>query len=65
MQVKTGGQWREPAGVEGLACEKDRFNRTTFDPVTAEGLRIEIQGPEKFAVGIHEVRLIPAEDETK
>jgi DUF1680 family protein len=65
VQVKTGGAWREPAGAEGFGCEKDRFNRTTFDPVTAEGLRIEIQGPEKFAVGIHEARLIPAEGETK
>ena len=65
VKVKTGGQWREPAGAEGFGCEKDRFNRTTFGAVTAEGLRIEIQGPEHFAVGIHEMRLIAADDETE
>jgi len=65
VKVKAGGTWREPAGIEGLGCEKDRFNRTTFARVTAEGVRIEIQGPETFAVGIHEVRLIPAKSDTQ
>jgi DUF1680 family protein len=62
LKVKVDGQWRDPPGAEGFGCEKDRYNRTTFEPVTAEGVRIEIQGPEKFAVGIHECRIVPADD---
>ena len=64
LKVKVAGQWRQAPNAKGFGCEKDRFNRTTFDPVTAEGIRLEIQGPEKFSVGIHEVRMIPAESET-
>ena len=32
-------------------------NRTTFDPVEAEAMRLEVQLPERFSAGIHEFRV--------
>jgi hypothetical protein len=39
---------------------KDVYNRTSFDPVEAEALRLEVQLPDNFSAGIHEWRVIPA-----
>jgi hypothetical protein len=38
-------------------CAADRYNRTTFDPVETDGLRLEVQLPERFSAGIHEWRV--------
>jgi hypothetical protein len=37
--------------------EKDKYNKTTFDAVEAEGIRVEVQLPEQFSAGIHEFRV--------
>lgn len=51
---KDGDQWKPVTDPSPFGCEIDRFNRTTFDPVTTEGLRLEVQLPENFAAGIQE-----------
>jgi hypothetical protein len=57
LKVKRGGQWQDAPKAAGFGVEKDNYNKTTFEPVEAEGVRLEIQLPEKFAAGIHEVRI--------
>jgi len=37
--------------------EKDKYNKVTFETVKTEGLRLEIQLPDKFSAGIHEWRV--------
>jgi len=54
LLAKVGGQWKEVTNPSGYGVEKDRYNRTTFDPIEAEGLRLEVQLPDRFAAGIHE-----------
>lgn len=49
--------WKPVAGASGFGCEKDKYNRTTFRPIVTDGLRIEVQLPERFSAGIHEWRV--------
>ena len=57
LKAKVDGQWRDVPNPSGYGVEKDKYNRTSFDPVKAEGLRLEVQLPEKFSAGIHEWRV--------
>jgi DUF1680 family protein len=50
------GQWKPVGHPNGYGCEGDRYNRTTFDPVETDALRLEVQLPEGFSAGIHEWR---------
>jgi DUF1680 family protein/alpha-L-arabinofuranosidase len=59
LQARVHGRWQEVASPSGFGIEKDRFNRTTFDPVAAEALRLEVQLPDRFSAGIHEWRILP------
>jgi hypothetical protein len=59
LKAKVNGQWQDVAQPSGFSIEKDRFTRTTFDPVRAEGLRLEVQLPDRFSAGIHEWRVLP------
>jgi len=54
LLYRQGEQWKPVSNPSGYGCEKDKYNRTTFDPVVTTGLRIEVQLPEKFSAGIHE-----------
>jgi hypothetical protein len=54
---RDAGQWKPVVNPSGYGCEANRYNRTTFDPVETDGLRLEIQLPEKFSAGIHEWRV--------
>ena len=45
----------------GYGCLADQYNRTAFDPVEADGLRLEVQLPENFSAGIHEWRVEEAQ----
>jgi uncharacterized protein len=46
------GGWKPVANPGGYGCEPDRYNRTTFDAVETDGLRIVAQMPEKFSSGL-------------
>jgi DUF1680 family protein len=51
------GQWKPVANPSDYGCKGDRYNRTTFDPVKTDGLRLEVQLPDGFSSGIHEWRV--------
>jgi hypothetical protein len=53
---RTQGEWKEVNRPSGYGCLLDRYNRTTFDPVETDGLRLEVQLEEGFSAGIHEWR---------
>lgn len=57
LKVKVRGQWVDVTNPSGFGTEKDRYNRTTFDPVEAEGVRLEVQLREQFSAGIHELQV--------
>jgi len=54
---REGGEWKPVRTPSGNGCEKDRYNRTTFEPVQTDGLRIVVQLPDTFSAGIHEWRV--------
>jgi DUF1680 family protein len=54
---RDGTEWKPVLNASGYGCEKDRYNRTTFDPVETDGLRLEVQLPPNFSTGIHEWRV--------
>ena len=49
---RENGEWKPVAHATGSGCEKDHYNRTSFDPVGTDGLRLDVQMPEKFSSGI-------------
>ena len=51
------GEWKPVGHPSGFRCEKDQYNRTTFDPVETDGVRMEVQLPPDFSAGIHEWRI--------
>ncbi len=57
LKVKVKGEWKEVSNPSGYGVEKDKYNRTTFDPVEAEAMRLEVQLPERLSAGIHEWRV--------
>lgn len=57
LLYRAGDEWQPVANPSGFGCEKDKYNRTTFDPVVTTALRIEVQLPERFSAGIHEWRV--------
>jgi hypothetical protein len=49
-------EWKPVANGKGFGVEKDKFNETTFDPVTTIALRVEVQLQENLSGGILEVQ---------
>jgi hypothetical protein len=49
---RQNGEWKPVANPSGYGCEPDHYNRTMFDPVETDGLRIDAQMPEKFSSGL-------------
>ncbi|HLX70023.1 MAG TPA: DUF6805 domain-containing protein [Verrucomicrobiae bacterium] len=49
---RDNGEWKAVANPTGYSCEGDRYNRTTFDAVETEGLRLDVQLPERFSSGL-------------
>jgi DUF1680 family protein len=43
LLYKDGDQWKPVAHASAYGVAPDQFNKVTFDPVTATGLRLEIQ----------------------
>jgi len=60
LKANVNGQWQEVTNPSSYGVAKDVYNRTSFDPVEAEALRLEVQLPDNFSAGIHEWRVIPA-----
>ncbi len=57
LLYRDGGEWKPVENPSGYSCEGDKYVRTTFDPIEADGLRIEIQLQEQWAAGVHEWRV--------
>jgi len=43
LVYRDGDQWKPVANASGFGTELDQYNRTTFDPVVTDALRIEVQ----------------------
>jgi DUF1680 family protein len=54
---RTQAEWNEVNNPSVYGCLADRYNRTTFDAVETDGLRLEVQLEEGFSAGIHEWRV--------
>jgi hypothetical protein len=63
LLYRADDEWREVKNPTGYGVEKDRFQRTSFDPVKTNGLRLEAQFKEGFCAGILEWRVECDEDE--
>ena len=57
LSYRENGEWKPVQNPSGFGCEADKYNRTTFEPVETDALRLEVQLPELFSAGIHECEL--------
>jgi hypothetical protein len=46
------GEWKPVTHPSGYDCEGNRYNRTTFDAVETDGLRLDVVLPERFSSGL-------------
>jgi hypothetical protein len=60
LLYRVNGEWKPVEHPRGYGCEGDKYNLTTFSTVETDGLRMEVQLPERFSTGIHEWRVEPA-----
>jgi len=49
---RENGEWKPVAHASGYGIEKDHYNRATFDAVETDGLRLDVEMPEKFSSGL-------------
>ena len=59
LLYRRDGQWLPVEEPSGFGCEKDKYNRCQFKPVTTDGLRIEVKLQPNWSAGIHEWRVEP------
>ena len=45
LSYRENGEWKPVTNASAYGCENGHFNRTTFDPVQTDGLRLEVQLP--------------------
>ena len=57
LHYRDGGEWHPVTNPSGFGCAIDTYNRTSFDVVATDALRLEVQLPEKMSAGIHEWRV--------
>jgi hypothetical protein len=57
LLAKSAGEWKPVAGASGFGIEPDRFNRVTFTPIVAAGLRLEAHLQAEWSGGILEWRV--------
>ena len=50
-------EWRDVPSPSEFGTQLDQFNRCTFEPVDAEGLRLELELQDQWSAGIHEWRV--------
>ncbi|MBI5864147.1 MAG: glycoside hydrolase family 127 protein [Planctomycetes bacterium] len=60
IQAKVGDAWADVRGASAAGVEADRFNRVTFEPVDASGLRLLVQLAPDSSSGILEWK-VPAD----
>jgi hypothetical protein len=58
LLARQGDQWKPVEGASSLGVEKDKYNRVTFDPITTDGLQIQVRLQQKFSGGILEWRVL-------
>ena len=54
IEYRDGDTWREVASPSGYGTAEDRYNRTTFTPVTTTALRARLTGHPNLALGVQE-----------
>jgi hypothetical protein len=54
LLANVGGRWKPVEGASPCGVEKNKFNKVTFPPVEAAGLRIEVELAPDFSGGILE-----------
>jgi DUF1680 family protein len=54
---KNGDQWKPVENTVPYGTAKDRYNTTSFKPVTTSAIRFEIQLPKDFSAGIQELSI--------
>lgn len=59
--ARIGGRWQPVSNPSPFGTAPDTYNRTTFDPVRTDALRLEVDLREKFSTGIHEWKIDPAD----
>jgi DUF1680 family protein len=57
LLYRDRGAWRPVANAGEYGCAADKLNRTTFTPVTTDGLRLELQLQTNWSAGIYEWRV--------
>ena len=51
---RDGDRWEAVRNADKYGVEKDRYNKTSFAPVTTDGLRLEMQLQPDFSTGLYE-----------
>jgi len=51
---KDGDEWKPVENTGPYDVEKDRYNKSSFKPVTTAGLRLEIIMQPNWSAGLHE-----------
>ncbi|MBT3198299.1 MAG: hypothetical protein HN350_00115 [Phycisphaerales bacterium] len=54
LMHRDGGKWKPVSNASTFGVEKDKYNCVTFDAVTTDALRLEVQLEKKFSGGILE-----------
>lgn len=54
LMYKDGDQWKQVSNAGGYGVEKDKFNKVSFDPISTQSLRLEVQLQPDFSAGILE-----------
>jgi hypothetical protein len=54
VEYRDGDTWREVASPSEYGTAEDRYNRTTFTPVTTTALRARLTGHPGLALGVQE-----------
>lgn len=57
LLYRDGGEFKEVSNASGYGVDKDKFNKTSFDAVETDGLRVEIQLQENWSAGIIELKV--------
>jgi len=57
LLYRDGAEWKPVGGASACTVERDRWHRVTFNPVTTNGLRLEVQLQKQYAAGILEWRV--------
>ncbi|MGR4854019.1 Ig-like domain-containing protein [Streptomyces sp. LARHCF252] len=54
IEYRDGDTWREVPAPSGYGTAENRYNRTTFTPVTTTALRAKLTGHPNLALGVQE-----------